>query len=138
METRLHPCYGESAVWVSSQCDVLTNEFSTLRLTARQKPSAIVRITLNARGCLMNRTCRSPRADGPVRGDLGGQLGRDGGRVVVAIPGASAHRKPDADRAAAAVGRGQARTLTPALAPTSDAMAAGMRSALGRAATTVA
>ena len=32
----------------------------------------------------MNRTCRSPRADGPVRGDLGGQLGRDRGRVVVA------------------------------------------------------
>jgi hypothetical protein len=39
METRLHPRYGESAVQVNSQCDALTNEFSTLRLAARQKPS---------------------------------------------------------------------------------------------------
>jgi hypothetical protein len=39
LETRLHPRYGESAVQVSSQCDVLTNEFSTLKLAARQMPS---------------------------------------------------------------------------------------------------
>jgi hypothetical protein len=45
-------------------------------------------------------------------------------------PGAPAHRNPDAHRAAAAMGRGQEGTLTPGLPPaTSDAMAAGMRSA---------
>jgi hypothetical protein len=53
-------------------------------------------------------------------------------------PGAPAHRKPDAHRAAAAAGRGQARTLTLGRPATSDAMAAGMRSAFGRTTTTVA
>ena len=53
-------------------------------------------------------------------------------------PGAPAHRKPDTHRAAAAAGRGQARTLTPGRPATSDAMAAGMRSASRRTATTVA
>ena len=36
--TRLHPRYGESAVWVSSQCDVLTNEFPALKPAAWQMP----------------------------------------------------------------------------------------------------
>src|SRR5215470_15867109 len=39
LETRLHPRYGENAVWVSSQCDVPTNEFSAFKLAAWQMPS---------------------------------------------------------------------------------------------------
>ena len=39
LETRPHPRHGESAVQVSSQCDAPANEFSTLKLAARQIPS---------------------------------------------------------------------------------------------------
>jgi hypothetical protein len=53
-------------------------------------------------------------------------------------PWRTSHRTPDAHQAAAATGGGQAGALTPGPAAASDAMAAGMRSAFGRTATTVA
>src|SRR5262245_40705794 len=65
-KARLHPRYGESAVRVSSQCDVLTNESSTLKLAARQIPSRskcalpnICRLNLAPR-------CEKPCADAAV------------------------------------------------------------------------
>src|SRR5215467_14171663 len=36
LETRLHPRYGESAVQVTSQCDVPAHEFPTFKLAAQQ------------------------------------------------------------------------------------------------------